>query len=353
MSTDPTLPTTSGTVIYSTYPVFGSSQETLSYATSTFSAFTSSDVNGVPPVITYTVPFSDTNLPGLPSSTPAIRGASSHSTSVSSAAPTPTDVSVFQYATTLTAPGTIGQVITAQVNATTLTADATQSQVFTGEVTLAPSNATDVKSSGGLQGGPAAGLAVGMLVAGATIAAVVVIMWQKKKSNRRRPRKDHGFSAYSTGGTRDEKSGADVNVIGSQAGDFDLDRLFPQPFDDATVKSKVQLLFSQIDGHVDNFYIDNMVNVDGQSGDEMLTNPVTRLFRIKQTICRTMLESIGPDCPSDRSLLPYGYTTIARRLKEPNLNDHGKHLLPLSAHVDFFSDNTIVVQASHLSRVSA
>ena len=90
-------------------------------------------------------------------------------------------------------------------------------------------------------------------------------------------------------------------------------------------------MFSQIDAHVDSFYTDTNVNISGQSADDMLVNPVTRLFRVKQIICRTMLESIGPDCPSDRSLLPYGFTTIARRLKEPNLNDRGKHLFSLSA----------------------
>jgi len=90
----------------------------------------------------------------------------------------------------------------------------------------------------------------------------------------------------------------------------------------------VQNLFTQIDGHVENFYTDSTTGVSPVRTDDgisqALLNPQQRLFAIKKVITQSMLESISESCGSERTFLPGGFTSIARRLKEKNIHDHGK-----------------------------
>ena len=152
-------------------------------------------------------------------------------------------------------------------------------------------------------------------------------MLTRKKRSRRHAEPNNAL-------TQSEKTTRN-SAYTDKAAPFDLDRLLPQPLDDAAMRNQAQNLFAQIDAHVDSFYSDAKLNANkgpavgvnqDQQATEMLANPATRLFMIKKIITAAMLDSISPECSSNRSLLPYGFTTVARRLRDPSVDDHGKSL---------------------------
>ena len=266
------------------------------------------------------------------------------SSSTSSYTPVPipsastASASVYAYSTVLASPETSGAVITGQQN---FTYPATSSFPFTttiaealpagyqvsGYVNVTLPQSSPSPKSHGLSPGATAGIAIGTAIIGALIAGAAVFMLTKKKRSRR-----HGEQNSAL--TQSEKAPGN-NAYTDKAAPFDLDRLLPQPLDDAAMRNQSQNLFAQIDAHVDSFYSDAKLQVNkspavgvnqDQQATEMLANPATRLFMIKKIITAAMLESISPECSSNRSLLPYGFTTVARRLCEPSIDDHGKSM---------------------------
>lgn len=181
-------------------------------------------------------------------------------------------------------------------------------------------------TSNSVSAGEAAGIAIATFVVGVLLAAVFLTMWQKRKSKQHRYPNDGGFRGHSTREIQNEKSGF-RNGTAVEIGDFDHDRLFPQPLDDAAIKSQAQNLFSQIDGHVETFYTDATDDFRLQSGTpQALLSPQSRPFMMKRIITQTMIESMSERCAPDRAFLPFNFTDVARRLQDINLNDQGKSL---------------------------
>lgn len=205
--------------------------------------------------------------------------------------------------------------------------DATQSSTSVAQGTQSAQPAKS--SSPGLSGGAVGGIAAAALIVGVLIASLIFIMLQKKNKRRNRSQRTSALGTQSTTDRPDEKSARTNVAVAPQNETFDLDRLLPQPFDDSKIQSEVKLLFTQIDGHVENFYTESKVSSTTRvstdaSESEMLLYPRTRFFALKRLICLAMLEAISLDCPSEQSLLPLGFGTISRQLKEVNLDDQGK-----------------------------
>lgn len=102
-----------------------------------------------------------------------------------------------------------------------------------------------------------------------------------QKSRSKKLRKEHGFASFTSGNRQNEKPEAKGGAVASEQPDFDLDRLLPQPLDDATMKDRAQSLYSQIDSHVESFYVDTDVAAAalqvgaGHQATQMLSNPAS------------------------------------------------------------------------------
>lgn len=210
----------------------------------------------------------------------------------------------------------------------------TAASIANGSSTTSASASTTQKAhsskstSSGLSGGAVAGVAIAALLVGALIASAIFIVLQKKRHKNRR---SHGN--ITTGGAsrtkQEDKSARSAVEAVPSMDSFDMDRLLPQPFDDAKIKNDVKTLFTQIDGHVENFYTDGNINSNVRvsadaSESDLLFSTRTRFFAIKRLICLAMIEAIDPNCSTEMSLLPTGFGTLARQLKDFDLDDQSK-----------------------------
>ena len=202
-----------------------------------------------------------------------------------------------------------------------------------------------------LSTGAVAGIAIGTAIFGALLAFLICFLLNKRRDKRRRGVRTHGPVAVS-------RHSAEKGGFAAPAGP---ERLLPQPYDDSRIGHSVQNLFTHIDGHVESFYdtasagiIENTEGLqNGYSGS--LAHPSTRPFIMKRLIIESILESLSLECATDRSFLPYGYTSLARQLQSPASGDQRKYSkLAKSTNLTIsISKYIALVQAPHLGRTSA
>lgn len=209
----------------------------------------------------------------------------------------------------------------------------TMSDANTGSITQSSTipthgaNSSKSKSSS-LSSGGAAGVAIAALLIGILLASFVLLVLPKRRPIRQRFHESLALSAVSGPKPEARSFHKAVHTV-SQNDSVDMDRVLPQPLDDATIKHEVKILFTQIDGHVENFYTDGRASRDTPTIEEsttsdLLLSPRTRLFAIKRLICSAMIEAVNPRCSSDLSLLPTGFEIMARQMRHLNLDDQGK-----------------------------
>lgn len=302
-----------------TVPILGATTSTILPGTSSTSS--TSSVNSALVTPPYPSQNSSSTSTSLTDSTPPQTSITA-SIAISSGT---TSWTLIPYSTTLTAPWQSGQVLSGEVNATV-------------PITK--------KVSGGISTGATAGIAIATALAGALIAAAVFFMVSKRHKSHR-PRQQHEPATLIADRPRNEKSVVQAYTASNQDDDFDLDRLLPQPLDDSGVKREAEKLFSQIDAHVDSFYTDSSTSLSphlNRNTAQALEHPASRFFMAKRLICSDVLESISPKCTSDRSLLPRGYTSMARMMREPDVDDRGKSILQLHMpHQTYASSNYSVL----------
>lgn len=147
-------------------------------------------------------------------------------------------------------------------------------------------NATSNGNKDGLAGGAVAGVAIGMLLAGALIAgAVFFILLRRQKQTTRSPISHLPPTNY---GSAPEKG----SVVVARAAPSSIDSLLPQPASDDEIRGHVSKIRDSIKNHVrtfchtqplntgiDEVALHNVASATGLSGSvlkDALTNPVTR-----------------------------------------------------------------------------
>lgn len=274
---------------------------------------------------------STSSLVGSASST--VSSATSSESTISSTRPAglaiPYSTSVI-YSATLTAAASSGSVISGYIYPpvltplTTLLAAASSGSVLSGYV-----NATVPiikKAPSGISTGATAGIAIGTAIIGALIAGLIAFMVSRRRKSHQ-SRQHYEPATFVAAKSANEKAGPQTYTAAATDDAFDLDRLLPQPQDDSSIRRAAEKLFSQIDAHVDSFYYDQAIDIPKNLDPTVaraLQDPASRFFMVKRLICRDVLDSINSQCTSDRSLLPRGYTSMARLLREPDIDDQGE-----------------------------
>lgn len=233
--------------------------------------------------------------PQFPATTTTKSGGKSATTTTSQPAP---DAS--QNSSTSVQPTSISQLALPSVTDSYSSASSSTATV------AATTSTSNNHGGGGISAGATAGAAIGAAIGGAALAFLAALFLFRKRRNR-----------YGGDGPR----GAALMTSEKSSPNHPWEAFLPQSADDGTVRRSVEMLYSQIDQHVENYYRGTAMGT-GMSGEsqaalravdsgllpgtveEIMERTQTPLPVIKHCFAFVILSRLAPSSRPEQSLLP-------------------------------------------------
>ncbi|QDS69004.1 hypothetical protein FKW77_009468 [Venturia effusa] len=199
-------------------------------------------------------------------------------------------------------------------------------------------------SKAGLEPGPTAGLAIGMLFAGALIAAACFLLFNRRQKGNAARAGQYGPTMYTDEHDLKHPTKIGSTPMGAIGGAAILENNLPQPKEDNAIIGDLSRIKSRIEGHVESYYATAGANnqavaqalraavgsafpVSMAKLQELLANPRKRPVILRAAIAWIIVSRIGFGSASNTTFLPALLAGLTRDLSASRMDEPARAAL--------------------------